>query len=252
MKATNGTNLGALLLLISSLGGFSSCGMFGGTTAFTLKNGIPSVTGVRLSFEELAREPESAKTVAVMVYPFSGYDASTEKNLASSLGNTIAAMNPSAAEPERKIAVHVIMRRYMIAASNEAGAVLACVSWALVEQRRVIFSEQFYAAAQGRLTKTVGAVKDDAARAIVQRIALRAAWASRPPSERGGAPVTEKTFDDIDSAVFQIPAEFVTTTTIASGVYLAASKSPQWGWAEVSRPFEWEIYLAERGLIDLK
>lgn len=227
----------------------AGCGTFGGTRAFTLRDGIPLATDVRATFGGLAKEQDASKAVAVFVFGFSGFDEDDENNLASSLESTLASMNRAGTGPERHVIVHVMVRRYMVVASNNAVGVLACVSWALVEQRRAVFSEQFYAAHSGFLVATVGGTKNDVNEAIVRRVALRALWASRPSPSRGEAPITQKTFDDIDSAAREVPSQFVTIHSLTR-YFLVASQAPQWGWAEVSEPLDWNKVLAERGLVD--
>lgn len=223
----------------------AGCGTFGGTTSFVLRDGIPRSDGIRLSLASFAREHvETGKAMAVGVFGFSGFDADDEKNLRDSLAGTLKAVQEGAPPARRDLDLHVLVRRYLVAASNNQAATLACVAWALADGPTVLYSQQFYATDSVVLLGTVGGTKVAANEGIVRRIATHAAWAASSARTRGDLPIVKGTYDSIDEAARTLPGR-MTTSVSAGGTTRVTSARPGWRAGEPETAIDWAARLAD-------
>lgn len=149
--------------------------------------------------------------------------------------------------------VHLLVRRYLVAHSNNAGGVLACVSWALATaDGKVVHSEQFYASNRGGATgrksdiegmDTLGKVKDSVNQAIVERVVNASVRLSSTDGGSRGLPVdVEHTYASIADAAAPLPKRL----TSLMGFPTVAHRKVD--WAEVDPPgrVDWAQRLQNR------
>jgi hypothetical protein len=217
---------------------------------------------------EAAMKPVEVKTVDVDsvgiqllwvgVKPWGRFNANDLQNIRGSLEDTIAAaMRGHLATPSGGIQVQLVIRGYFVAASNNAGGVLAVVDWCAADQdERVVYQEVFYASHAARFVGTLGGEKDAVNQAIVRRVAET----SLLLSSGGGADRlprrVKNTYDGFKDAVAVLPAEFQSLGLpggASAGVNLVLLLIPNtpstpanWESVKVEQPINWSERLSAK------
>jgi hypothetical protein len=107
--------------------------------------------------------------LSVGVKPWGRFDADDLQNIRGSLENTLAAATRSrgSSGTGSELQIHLVIRGYFVAASNNAAGVLAVVDWCVANQdAHVLYQEAFYASHAARLVGTLGGEKDVVDQAI--------------------------------------------------------------------------------------
>jgi hypothetical protein len=196
---------GALVVLFVLL----ACGTTGHTTRAPVDLGalpVPASAELRpVAVGSVEADPSGIRLMNVGSYAWGKFDESDLANLRVSLEDTLAAATKGRTlAAEASVRVHLVIRDYVVATSNNAGAVFVGVEWyAAAGDDPCLFGESFYATSSGRFIGTIGGRKDDAHRAIVKRISLTAlalAAGQRPlPAEVDG------TFSSFEKAAATMP-----------------------------------------------
>lgn len=219
------------LLLISSIILINSCGTLGGTKVFTVRQDIPQKVDISFKLKEIELEDDGSKTVSVGAYKFSGYDNSTATNLKKSIENSIKKIK--APRNNANIDLYITIRKYYIVASNNAGAGLICVSWALANNDNLIFNDQFYVSNKAVLTKTVGRIKNEMHESIIRRILTYSVLAINSPiNSMIKRPVINNTYDNFNDAIKVLPETFE-----SMGIF---NRDENWQWAAITDELDWK------------
>ena len=172
-----------------------------------------------VSVAPLEMDPGAAKLVAVGSYKVGKYKSKDLRVLQKMLQRTI----PMRGSPEESFRIHLVVRSFLIVHSNEKGAGLACIAWALSNpQRELVFDEQFYAA-RASPPLSVSGVKNRMHQGITKRVHQRAqdVLSDRP---LGSPP--EDTYDDFERAASRVPDRFKSELpTIFGGSKIVAGQS---------------------------
>jgi hypothetical protein len=228
----------------------SACGITGGTSRFVVPldpGQVPTGTAeVRVASAGMDKDP--AYLQAVHVVRWGKFDADDLRNLEESLRGTITRHRPVAAPAESRLDIHLVMRRYVLSASNTGAAALACVAWAATTpQGTLLFEEQFYAS---HLVGTLGLLKDEVHRAIVERIATTAFLLAADPAASRLPRAFPLTPTALDEAASRLPRTMVSMGVPGPrAIGLVGILVPngiltvQWEVATPSEHFDWKGYL---------
>ena len=258
------TRIARIALVLSAFTILSACGTTGTTSRFVLDSGreksAPLLAEIRIA--SAAVDAGASRFLAVgRVRPWGKFDAEDLGNLEKSLRDSIAAAIPATFNPsEPRMDVHVVVRTYLVAVSNTAGAVFATVAWAATTAGgKPVFQEEFYASDSVHLIGTIGGLKDAVHRAIVRRIAVTSLALASGPAAAGARPTAfEKTSTSFEEAAARVPKTMVTMGSpelMSSGLnallvigLLMPQKTAsniQWNAAKQSTGFDWEGYLGK-------
>lgn len=202
----------AWLVPLSALLAFTAFGCSARVKTVTL-----NVQGTHpVSIAPIEMEPGATKLVAVGTYKVGKYKSKDLRVLQTMLDRTI----PMRGAPEESFRVHLVVRSFLIVHSNEKGAGLACVAWALTNpHQELVFDEQFYAARASPPLSVTG-IKNRIHEGITKRVHQRAqdVASGRP---LGSPP--EDTYDDFERAASRVPNQFKSELPTIFGGY------DQWG-----------------------
>lgn len=234
--------IGYLLFL-----GFQGCaGALGGTDSFVLDVEPAQAENLKYVIEagtvdvaENANELDSVGT-----YHVGKLDQGEIDDIRESLARTLANVSwEDAAAGRPALDVHVVFTRYHVAHSNNDGAVIACVDWALADGRSdIAYSERFFTSIQADDVKginTLGAVKNMLNAAVVRRVTDR----SLAYSAGGPDPATiavPHTYSTMQEAAAPLPERL----TSLLGLPSFSTKSMHWEEDAPAAPFDWSRYLA--------
>jgi len=234
----------------------SACGIAGGTSRFVvpLELGQQPTPTAEVRVGSAGMDVDPAYLHAVNVFPWGKFDAADLRNLDVSLRDTIARHRPTPSPgTDARLELHLVIRRYVVSASNTAGAVLACVAWtATTPEGTLIFEEQFYASHVAYFVGTLGLIKDEVHRAIVGRIATTAVALAADPAGATRQPITfENTSTSLDEVASRLPRAMVSMGVPLGpgpiglvGILIPSGISPvQWEVANPSERFDWAGYL---------
>ncbi|PLY04965.1 MAG: hypothetical protein C0622_02000 [Desulfuromonas sp.] len=193
-----------LLLAGLLLGG---CGTRGNTNRFTLlldRSAAQVATRVRVASVDY--DVRSARLFVVNVKPWGRFGRADLMNIKNSLAATLSPHQPRSDTAPQRIDLHLFVRSYLVGVSNTAAGVLACVTWAVVNERgELLFSEQFFLADSCSLICTVGQLKDGLHKALVRRIATRALQLAAAPDQAPPETFFLLTYTDVADAVAALP-----------------------------------------------
>jgi hypothetical protein len=230
------------LLLLSVLICLQACsGTFGGTKTFVLDVDPPPGTVLQhdIYVSSVAVAPGANELDSVGTFHIGKMDASELSNLRQSLEDTIERISWPSTNP---LAVHLLMSRYYVAHSNNDGAVLACVDWALVsDQNDVAFAERFFVSVQASDVEglnTLGKVKNILNAQIVQRIAEYSLEFSAQPDASPGADIPH-TYATAETAAAPLPDRL----TSLMGLTAFSTKGVDWAGIVVAEEVDWSSYL---------
>lgn len=248
-------------LIVLACAVLSACGTKGETTRFVLPLELPEGDSPRATVRVVsaAMAPDAAYLEALNVQPWGRLSPDDLRNIEASLRDTIARhLTPTTTPPVSTLDLHLVVRRYVVATSNTAGAVLTCVTWAAATPGgELIFQEQFYASDAGYLVTTIGRIKDSVHKAVVRRIATTALELAARPGATPHPKAVAHTAATFEEAVSKLPREMVSMGDPAlaafplRGVSLVGILTPsgisevQWKVAQPSQAFDWNGYLAK-------
>jgi len=200
------------LVLLSALLAFTAFGCSARAKTVTLN--VQATQPVSVS--PLEMDPGAAQLVAVGSYKVGKYKSKDLGTLQTMLERTI----PMRGAPEESFRIHLVVRSFLIVHSNEKGAGLACIAWALTNpEQELVFDEQFYAA-RASPPLSVSGIKNRMHEGITKRVHQRAqdVLSGRP---LGSPP--EDTYDDFERAASRVPDRFKSELPTIFGGY------DQWG-----------------------
>ncbi len=222
------------------------CGLTGGTSKFAVNVATPAgAEKPALSVASVELEPHETKLVNVGTYAWGEYDKADLDVLTESMRASAAPFESISGHK-----IHVVMRKFLVAHSNNAALAFACVGWAMVTpDNRLAFHEQFYASNHVRLWGTVGGVKDVVHEAITKRILERAvAVAANKPEN---LPRPPHTFDDYEAAAAPLPKELMShyNHMLFGGGYTlfihqTVGGDPNLNWVRKPEHLDWNARLA--------
>ena len=236
-----------LLILAGTL--LSACGIMGNTTRSVVQIENQPATGQfrPISVGTVAREDEGNRLLNVRVFAWGKFSDDDQSNIEASLADTLHAATHRIGQPSGDpIKVHVLIRKYFVASSNNGGAIFAGVDWALTAtNNQLMFQDAFYATRECHFPQlcTLGGLKDAVNSAIIRRIAQKAITFAT-----GGHPESVSnvgTYSTFESAAATMP----TTIKSSGAVYLSGSvpvfvpdSAPakvEVDWAEMKPPVDW-------------
>ncbi|MBW2223310.1 MAG: hypothetical protein JRF54_03665 [Deltaproteobacteria bacterium] len=176
----------------------------------TVRLSVHATQAVSVAPIELERG--GSKLTAVGSYKVGKYKDRDLRVLQKMLEKTI----PVRGSPEDTFQIHLVMRRILIAHSNNDGAAIACVAWALTSPGgELIFDEQFYAARVAP-PLSVNGIKNRIHEAITKRVHDRA---QEVASGLPFSPPPEDTYDEYERAASRVPNRFKSEIPTILGGY---------------------------------
>ncbi len=146
----------------------SGCSIFGKTSAFTLRMAPPQAEAMyHIHSVDLDYDQHKIKQVAVASYAIGNFNEKDASSLEKSLDNTIMTFNDD--RPTQQLNLQVMVRNYLLSASNSEGSILACIAWAMLDHEGVVYEEQFYVSQYFSMVP-LGKAKTQIHRHIVDRI----------------------------------------------------------------------------------
>ncbi|MHC4459058.1 MAG: hypothetical protein ACYS0I_18615 [Planctomycetota bacterium] len=238
------------------------CGITGTTVPFTLELSNPSpdrlTAAPKVDTVELGEE--ASLLIPVGVFAMGKFDSNDLAVIGNSLKNTLATVKTNEfTEPIDELNLHLVIRRYLVAASNVEVTALACVAWCAINQHgKIVFHEQFYASKAGRGT-TLGAIKMAVHRGIVSRIAETAVVLASSSGETAIAPaMPENTYNSFEEAVRGMPKQLTSyyfgAFNLGSAYYIShgrtSSQDVNTDWAREPYHINWENYLTREKTVN--
>ncbi len=227
----------------------SGCGTKGGTSiieyspkAFSETREIPI-----LNLSSLTLRDGGTKLINVGTFPWGEFnkDGSDLHVLRESFEKTINNSNSLITQRKSPLNIHVIINRYLVAHSNRACAVAACVSWCITEENdNVLYDETFFAMSKGRILTTIGAIKNSTNKNIIARIIEKSLHLNQE------SPVTQvkNTSNDFNEIIKALPKGLASTDvnmTLSNLPEYAvfAEENITWDWVNYSTKINWKEYL---------
>lgn len=230
------------LLLVSVFVSATGCALTGRTRPQEVTR--PAELDSPLHVADVELEPGQTRLQNVGTFAWGEYDARDLGVLQESLEATVggAASGPS---------VHVVVRRFLVAHSNNEALAVACVAWALTDESgALVFHEQFYAADYVRIWGTVGGIKNHVHAGIVEHVSKQATRVSN--GEAPLAPSGEYVFASYDAATSGMPDSLTSThfqTLYLGGAYLFSAYAIKGGsdraWARRDDHLDWDAQLRQ-------
>ena len=221
-------------------------GVLGGTKSFVLDLAAPSSPQHhRINVESVRIANRANQLDSVGSYHVGDLDAKEVGKIESSLAETLAQVAwPSVDSNADAWALHVVVRHYHMAHSNNDGGVLATVSWAAVAGDAIVFTDDFYVSMQkSDGGKTLGRLKELLNRAIVQRIAETSVRLAGAQAAEGVSPAgVAHTYSTVAEAAAPLPKRLVSFL----GLPPVAKKGMDWTDGAPTAPFDWPEELAQR------
>jgi hypothetical protein len=210
-------------------------GLFGGTTPFVLEVDAPSSDQLQYRVEVGAVRlgPRLNHVYAVDVDDFGGFKPKDRHVLKQSLQNTFAGISWPGHRPTWH--VHVMVRRYVAAYNNKGGALLASVSWCLMNKDdQIVYEEQFYTSDSAGGLVTYGQAKDRLNKLIVRRVVETAlVVASTGPPTKLVLIDSDNIYSSIDEAANYLPQSFPSMMAPNGRVEI------DWTSVDPREPIEW-------------
>lgn len=190
----------------------SGCGTTGATVRQTVQLDVHSLNRnfVAIVIEDVDIVPGGNDLYAVGVQEWGRFDTQDLSNLQGSLEDTIqSVMVGKHLDSSEKVRVSVLLRRYVVAATNHSGHVLATVDWCAAQSNgSVLYRELFYAADDVHLVGTLGGLKDTVNAAIVRRIAESSLLIASGVVAKGELPrKVPDTYESFTEVSTMLPAE---------------------------------------------
>jgi len=171
-----------------------------------------------VSVAPIEMEPWASKLTAVGTYRVGRYDDNDLRVLHEMLEEAI----PVRGAPEDSLRIHLVVREFLVAHSNNNAAAIACVAWALTNPRgELVFDEQFYAS---RRTPplSISGIKNRIHEGITKRVHHRAQDVA---SGRPLGPQPEDTYDDFERAASRVPDWMASHFSVWEGRYFSIERT---------------------------
>jgi hypothetical protein len=187
------------------------------------------------------------------VKPWGKFEPDDLRNFEQSLRDTITTQLPATVRSTGpRLDVHVMIRRYMVAASNTGGAVLASVTWAATDaEGKLIYQEQFYASEAVSWIWTPGLLKESVNKSIVRRIATTSLELATGPDAEKNRPTTfDNTYKSLEEAVSRLPQVMWSAHPPVFVGPFNVGQRPEvsrvdWMVVKLSQDFDWQGYLGK-------
>lgn len=201
---------------------------------------VPASHPVEIALVEM--EPGAAKVVNVGTYKVGKYKSRDLGVLERMLEHTV----PIRGAPEDSFRVHLIVRSFLVAHSNNKGAGIACVAWALTNpEGELVYDEQFYAS-RSSPPPSISGIKNRIHQAIVKRVHHRTQDVA---ADRAISLPPEDTYDDFSRAASRVPDRFRSDAPTIFGGYDQRGRpvglhrtvegSSEEQWAHRRMPIDW-------------
>lgn len=240
MKCLKWTNAAGILVMLIMLAG---CGGITGTTQHITiaPTGVLSTRDMQL--KSLRLEENGAELINIMSYRWGKFSDEDLQTLDASLRTSLQAAQERKELKSPPLTLEVVVRRHLVAHSNNNAAVLACVAWCARLNNAYLYHEQFYASAKASFARlTVGAVKDDVTERIVSRIVKSAVLLANGQTSASLPISTEGTYMSFKDAIEPLPKS-LTASPPPGYVYVQGNPTGKvpWSWAEPATLIRWEI-----------
>lgn len=233
------------LAVVFALACLQACGgTFGGTKSFTLDVAEPAQGQPRHRVELATVEAKKggSEVDSVGTFHLGKLDDGEIADVRKSLVLTLAQVSWPAASAGT-LDLHVLYTSYYVAHSNNDGAVVATIDWALARNERdVAFAERFHASVQADDIKglnTLGKVKNLLNQQVVQRVVDSSLLVAANPDTRPRVSVPH-TYDSIEDAVAPLPKRL----TSMMGLPQFSTKGVDWQKGSPNAPVDWAERLA--------
>ena len=151
--------------------------------------------------------------------------------------------------------MYLVVRRYLVAQSNSEALALACVAWALRgPDASIVFHEQFYAKSYVHLWGTLGGIKNDVHKGIVQRVLGAAVRVAATQGGEAPHPAAPYTFDTFEQAVAGLPDtlhSYYRGMILGGGYTIFYSHTlaggSQLGWVATPDHVDWPSFIHSHG-----
>ena len=193
------------------------CGITGKTSRFTLD--IPTSSSKQIhgiKTVDLDYDKKKISQTAIASYAWGKFNDKDAAVLKESIQRTVNTFNDSKVPQNTKLIT--VVRNHHLAASNSEGFIITCVAWALIQDNKVFFEEQFYASTYARM-KALGAVKNGLNKKVVERIATVAKHATHNEFEAIENVDIEDIYFDYDEAIRYLPGSLTSVFTFVSYGY---------------------------------
>ena len=199
----------AFLTVVSAA--LAACTLTGSTARETLnvRAVAPARLAVPIVIDKVVASRDAPGLIAAGTMRVGAFNLDDLANIRGTLADTLRASASAApAEIDDRLRLSVVIRRYLVAHSNNAAGALVAVDWCAARGGGdAVYRELFYAAGEGAWVTSLGEVKNRAQRALVQRIAESAL---RLAEIGGGAPAVpvrvEGTYETVEAAAATLPA----------------------------------------------
>lgn len=243
-----------LLCILAGCGG-----ILGGTKVLQIHIDSPPHNFLKtVEVRSIELDENATRLDSVGVYKVGEFSAKDLNNLTASLQNSLIVLQ--SAQPSisgQKILLYMIIRRYMVIASNNAGGVLSTIAWCAVDETGdIIYHEQFYASQSARLIKTLGSMKNEVNEGILRRIVEVSAYlASNNEPTRPLPPMPMNTYIEFNQAKGKLPRSFQSyySYIYVGGGYIyniigiSSKVNAEWEWAEQADHINWPEYIRSKG-----
>jgi hypothetical protein len=225
--------------------GLQACGgTLGGTKPFTLEIDQPAGSPKYLvEVATVAVGSDANEVDSVGTLHLGRMDSGEVDDLRESLESTFAGITwPSADSAVDTLAVHVLVSHYYVAHSNNDGAILTCIDWALATRTNVVlFSEQFFASNQAADVEglnTLGKLKNLLNAQVVRRVAEKSVRLA----------IDIETLPELDvphtyATVAEAAAPLPTRLTSFLGLPSISTKGVGWTTNAPTEPVDWSQQL---------
>jgi hypothetical protein len=236
------------IIAMLTLACLQACGgAFGGTKSFTLDVAEPAEAPpryvVRLATLEVPKGANELDSIGT--YHVGKLDAGELADIRKSLESTLQRVEwPAAGAAAGEFGLHILFTRYYVAHSNNDGAIIATVDWALAsEAREIAFSERFFASAQASDVKgvnTLGKLKDLLNQQIVRRVVDSSVQVATRPEAKPDVSVGH-TYATAQAAAEPLPKRL----TSLFGLPEFSTKGVDWAEGASTPAIDWSRRLAE-------
>jgi hypothetical protein len=191
-------------------------------------------------------EPAETRLQNVGTYPVGEYKEADFEALRASF---LKSAEPFAGSDGHRL--HIILRRVLIATSNNVGLAVACAAWAIeAPDGKLIFHEQFYAWDSARIMGSVAGVKNGMHEAIVRRVLESAVRIATCDGTLAPAPDPPRTSTDFGTATRELPSSLMSSFPLLfhGGGYmfflgLVVRGSSEVPWVRKPDYVDWPAYL---------
>lgn len=232
--------------LLGTLSILSGCGTMGATDVQSIDIKPQGTLVATLETGSLELAENATRLDSVGVFPWGEFSQDDLGSLRQSLRNSLATMQKSSVVTSgKKLSVHVLLRRYLVATSNNSVGVLANTAWCAVDEAgKIVFHEQFYSSNSIVLLGTIGGAKNKVNEAILSRISsVSAHLASTNGFTTSPPPMPANAFIEFDRAVQKLPSRFRSIHFVSGGGYTHVAESGKlanWNWASTPERINWE------------